>query len=74
MTNPEIAAIILAAYTIPGLLFAWVTWGSKEFGEEIDNFNTAEQVLFVLVNVVFWPVTLLKAVVKYREIRGRKRK
>jgi hypothetical protein len=74
MTNAEVATIIFAIYTVPGLLIAWITWNSKEFGETIDGYSMSEQFLFVLCNTMLWPVVVVKAVSKMREMRGRKRK
>lgn len=74
MTNAEIATIILAAYTFPGLIIAWVTMDSKEFAETFDRMSMFEQTLFILNATLFWPVVVLKAVGKYREMRGRKRR
>lgn len=74
MMDSEIAAFILAAYTVPGLLLAWMTWNSKEYGERIDGYSTAAQFLFVACNTLLWPVVIVKAVSKYREMRRRNRK
>jgi hypothetical protein len=74
MTNAEVAALILVVYAIPGLLIAWATWNSKEFGETIDGYSAFEQFLFVACNVLLWPVVLVKAVAKFRQLRHRKRR
>ena len=74
MTNAQIAATILAVYMIPGILVAFGTLNSKEFGKEFDSYSTLGLVFFVLRSAVFWPVIFVMAVGKALEMRRRSRK